>query len=191
MKTARIPPDYNEYDEHMSMGPDFVAQCAQLAMLLELSSSPKPGNVDRCHDFSEINFSDFLVSAVSAYPVFRQAAQNQARVGSLILQGVQAWGKWKLQSNTHFGSLVLMIPIALAAGQAAVHEQADEPGDGPDDRLEEELARVLRSTTVQDAKEFYRAFDLAGARVVQVDEFSLKDPDWEKKLAEKILPKIR
>ena len=68
---------------------------------------------DRCHDFSEINFSDFLVSAVSAYPVFRQAAQNQARVGSLILQGVQAWGSWKLQSNTHFGSLVLIIPLAL------------------------------------------------------------------------------
>jgi triphosphoribosyl-dephospho-CoA synthase len=53
-----------------------------------------------------------------------------------------------------------------------------------DDGLEEELARVLRSTTVQDALDFYRAFDLAGARVVQVDDFSLKDPDWERKLIE-------
>ena len=163
---------------------DRVAQCAVLAMLFELSSSPKPGNVDRCHDFSDIGFHHFLTSAVSAYPVFRKAARGEGSPGSLILEGVQAWGGWNLRSNTHFGSLVLMIPIALAAGQAAVHEQADEPGDGPDDRLEEELARVLRSTTVQDAKEFYRAFDLAGARVVQVDEFSLKDPDWEKKLIE-------
>jgi triphosphoribosyl-dephospho-CoA synthase len=110
---------------------------------------------------------------------------------------VAAWGDWNLRSNTHFGSLVLLIPLALAAGRMAGHERAghehgqetkqDEsqengPDDGVDDGLEEELARVLRSTTVQDALDFYRAFDLAGARVVQVDDFSLKDPDWERKL---------
>ena len=54
------------------MSPDHIAQCAELAMLFELSSSPKPGNVDRCHDFSDIGFHQFLVSAVSAYPVFRK-----------------------------------------------------------------------------------------------------------------------
>jgi triphosphoribosyl-dephospho-CoA synthase len=161
----------------MSMSPDYVAQCAELAMLLELSSSPKPGNVDRCHDFSEIKFSDFLVSAVSAYPVFRHAAQNQGRagsVGSLILHGVQAWGKWKLQSNTHFGSLVLMIPLACAAGAAEVRN----PEDGADD-LQDELARILQLSNVEDAVDFYRAFLLAGARVADVDEFSLKDPNSE------------
>ena len=167
---------------------DRVAQCAVLAMLFELSSSPKPGNVDRCHDFSDIGFHHFLTSAISAYPVFRKAAKGEGSPGSLILEGVQAWEDWNLRSNTHFGSLVLMIPIAMAAGRAAVHKQADEPGngqgDGPDDRLEEELARVLRSTTIQDAVYFYRAFDLAGARVVHVDRFSLKDPDWEEKLIE-------
>jgi len=177
---------------------DKVAQCAVLAMLFELSSSPKPGNVDRCHDFSDIGFHHFLTSAVSAYPVFNKAARGEGSPGSLILEGVQAWGDWNLKSNTHFGSLVLMIPLALAAGSLAsyerpVHEQVQEksrydgqkgPDDGPDDGLEEELARVLRSTTVHDAIDFYRAFDLAGARVVTVDEFSLKDPDWEEKLIE-------
>jgi triphosphoribosyl-dephospho-CoA synthase len=168
-------------------------------MLFELSSSPKPGNVDRCHDFSDIRFHHFLTSAVSAYPVFRKAASGEGSPGSLILEGVQAWEDWNLRSNTHFGSLVLLIPLALAAGRVAghewaVHEQGQEtrrdesqengPYDGVDDGLEEELARVLRSTTVQDAIDFYRAFDLAGARVVQVDDFSLKDPDWERKLIE-------
>lgn len=176
-----------------------MAQCAVLAMLFELSSSPKPGNVDRCHDFSDIRFHHFLTSAVSAYPVFRKAASGEGSPGSLILEGVQAWEDWNLRSNTHFGSLVLLIPLALAAGRVAghewaVHEQGQEtrrdesqengPYDGVDDGLEEELARVLRSTTVQDAIDFYRAFDLAGARVVQVDDFSLKDPDWERKLIE-------
>jgi triphosphoribosyl-dephospho-CoA synthase len=150
------------------MSPDHVAQCAELAMLFELSSSPKPGNVDRCHDFSDISFHQFLVSAVSAYPVFRKAALGQESVGSLILEGVKAWRNWNIITNTHFGSLVLMVPLALAARR---------PGD-----LEREVAGVLRNTTVQDAIDFYTAFDLAGARVTDVDEFSLKDKSSNEQL---------
>jgi triphosphoribosyl-dephospho-CoA synthase len=174
----------------MSLDPDRVAQCAQLAMLLELSSSPKPGNVDRCHDFSDIGFHHFLISAVSAYPIFRAAAfgegtdegisegigesagkgktKTKSLVGSLILKGVKAWSDWNISSNTHFGSLVLMIPLAIAAGRP-----------GP---LRDELAGVLRGTSVEDALDFYRAFSLAGARVVDVGEFSLKDPAFEEGL---------
>jgi triphosphoribosyl-dephospho-CoA synthase len=151
--------------------PDRTAQCAVLAMLFELSSSPKPGNVDRCHDFSDIGFHHFLASAVSSYPVFRKAAQGLGRPGSLILEGVQAWRTWNLSSNTHFGSLVLMIPIALAAGTAR--------GAGC---LESDLPGVLEKTTVQDAIDFYRAFELAGARVAEVELFSLLDKGSENAL---------
>jgi triphosphoribosyl-dephospho-CoA synthase len=154
--------------------PDRTAQCAVLAMLFELSSSPKPGNVDRCHDFSDIGFHHFLASAVSSYPVFRKAAQGLGRPGSLILEGVRAWRTWNLSSNTHFGSLVLMIPIALAAGTAS-----RQGGD-----LEEELAGVLGGTTVQDAIDFYRAFESAGARVTEVELFSLLDTDSENALCQ-------
>ncbi len=152
--------------------PDRTAQCAVLAMLFELSSSPKPGNVDRCHDFSDVGFHHFLTSAVSSYPVFRKAACGQGRPGSLILEGVQAWKDWNLSSNTHFGSLVLMIPIALAASRSG--------GD-----LELELAGVLERTTVQDAIDFYRAFELAGARVTEVEEFSLLDTGSENALRQR------
>lgn len=144
------------------MNPDRVAQCAQLAMLFELSSSPKPGNVDRCHDFSDIGFHHFLTSAVSSYPVFRNAASGQEGIGSLIRQGVSAWKNWNIISNTHFGSLVLMIPLAVAASRT---------GD-----LQQELAEVLRVTTTADAIDFYRAFELAGPRVADVGKFSLKEP---------------
>jgi len=143
-----------------------VAQCAVLAMLFELSSSPKPGNVDRCHDFSDIGFHHFLTSAVSAYPVFRKAAKGKGSVGSLILEGVLAWHTWNLSSNTHFGSLVLMIPIAIAARM---------PGE-----LHRELSEVLEKTTVIDAIDFYSAFEKAKARVAEVDSFSLNDKNWQK-----------
>jgi len=154
--------------------PDRTAQCAVLAMLFELSSSPKPGNVDRCHDFSDISFHHFLASAVSSYPVFRKAAQGLGRPGSLILEGVRAWRTWNLSSNTHFGSLVLMIPIALAAGTAS-----RQGGD-----LESDLPGVLEKTTVQDAVDFYQAFELAGARVTEVELFSLMDPSSENALCQ-------
>jgi len=147
------------------MNSERVAQCAVLAMLFELSSSPKPGNVDRCHDFSDIGFNHFLISAVSAYPIFRKAANGEGSVGSLILEGVQAWKSWNLGSNTHFGSLVLLIPIAIAAGKP--------------DELHIELANVLEKTSVTDAIDFYCAFGKAKARVVEVDSFSLNDRNWQ------------
>jgi len=153
------------------MSPDRVAQCAQLAMLFELSSGPKPGNVDRCHDFPDISFYHFLVSAVSVYPVFRRAASGLEGAGSLILEGAQSWRSWNIGSNTHFGSLVLMIPLAMAAARQ---------GD-----LREALAKVLEETTVQDAVDFYRAFQLADARVADVEEFSLKDPVFSERLRQK------
>jgi triphosphoribosyl-dephospho-CoA synthase len=55
-----------------------------------------------------------------------------------------------------------MIPLASAAGK-------------PEGSLSENLASALREITVEDAVDFYRAFDLAGARVADVDEYSLKD----------------
>jgi triphosphoribosyl-dephospho-CoA synthase len=145
----------------MKNHPDQIAQCATLAMLLELSSSPKPGNVDRCHDSSDVSFQHFLVSAVAVHPVFRRAAAGGDRVGWLLLEAVQSWRDWGLRGNTHFGSLVLMMPLALAAGRA--------------DSLEEELPRVLEESTAQDALDFYRAFELAEARVAEVEKFSLRD----------------
>ncbi|MDD1736708.1 MAG: triphosphoribosyl-dephospho-CoA synthase [Methanothrix sp.] len=144
--------------------------CALLAMLFELSSSPKPGNVDRGHDFSDVGFHHFLTSAVSAYPIFRKAAEGGAGLGSLILDGVAAWQTWNLSSNTHFGSLVLMVPLAVAAGRPA--------------ELQEELKSVLEQSSPEDALAFYRAFSLAGARVVDVESFSLSDRNWEERLQE-------
>ena len=150
------------------MSPDKVAQLAQAAMLIELSSDPKPGNVDRCHDFSDIDFHQFVISAVSAYPIFRAAACGQSSFGKLLLEGVKSWQDWNINSNTHFGSLTLMIPLAMAACV---------PGD-----LRRNLSEVLRGTTADDAADFYEAFALAGARVVDVKDFSLKDSNAVKTL---------
>ena len=154
------------------MSPDEIAQCAEAAMLIELSSSPKPGNVDRCHDFIDLTFQQFLVSAVSAYPAFRKAAEGEGRIGQLLLDAVRSWRFWNIPGNTHFGSLVLMIPLCVAAGRCVENIE----------RLEEELTEVLKETSVEDALDFYAAFELAEARVANVPLFSLMDPAWHEKL---------
>ena len=154
------------------MSPDEIAQCAEAAMLIELSSSPKPGNVDRCHDFIDLTFQQFLVSAVSAYPVFRKAAAGEGRIGQLLLDAVRSWRFWNIPGNTHFGSLVLMIPLSVAAGRCVENM----------DRLEEELTAVLKETNVDDSLNFYAAFELAEARVANVPQFSLRDPAWHEEL---------
>lgn len=156
------------------MSPDHIAQCAQAAMLIELSSSPKPGNVDRCHDFSEVTFQQFIFSAVTSYPIFRKAVAGEGRIGLLLLEAVRSWRFWKIRGNTHFGSLILMIPLAMAAGKPA----------GKPNWPKGELPRILRESSVDDAIDFYSAFELAKARVVEVDEFSLKDVTSSQKLRE-------
>lgn len=155
----------------MSLNPDYIAQCAQAAMVLELSSSPKPGNVDRCHDFKDATFQQFLVSAVSAYPIYRKAAAGDGRIGQLLIEAVGSWRSWNIPGNTHFGTLVLMIPLTVAAGRC----------ESPD-RLKVELTRTLKETNVDDAVDFYTAFEMAKGRVVDVPQFSLKDPAWREKL---------
>ncbi len=142
---------------------DRAAQAALLAMLIELSSTPKPGNVDRGHDFEEIKFHHFLISAAASYPAFRDAAAGSEPTGTLIRRAVSSWRGWGLSQNTHFGTIALLIPLAAAAGRG---------GD-----LKADLARVLEETTTEDAVEFYAAFDLAGARVAEVEDLSLRDPD--------------
>jgi triphosphoribosyl-dephospho-CoA synthase len=156
------------------MSPDQVAQCAQAAMLIELSSSPKPGNIDRCHDFSDATFQQFVISAIASYPIFREAAAGDGRIGQLLLDGVKSWRLWKIPGNTHFGSLILMIPLAMAAGRTA----------GLPDSLRQELSEVLRDLNVDDAIDFYAAFHLVKARVAEVGEFSLKDATSSQKLRE-------
>ncbi len=154
------------------MSPDEIAQCAEAAMLIELSSGPKPGNVDRCHDFTDLTFQHFIVSAVSAYPTFRKAAAVESRIGQLLFDAVRCWRFWNIPGNTHFGSLVLMLPLCVAAGRCAENM----------DRLEEELTEVLKETSVDDSLNFYAAFELAEARVANVDLFSLRNPAWHEEL---------
>jgi len=159
-----------------------IARCAQLAMLLEVSASPKPGNVDREHNYPDTCFEHFVASSVAAYPVLELAARSRGGIGALIRSAVSESSSWQQGGNTHFGAFLLLIPLAMAAGEIS----RDPPHSGKagfrleDGEFESLAARAhafVRATNCEDAVEFYRAFGHAGVRVNSVEEFDLEDPE--------------
>ncbi|HUU76145.1 MAG TPA: triphosphoribosyl-dephospho-CoA synthase [Methanoregulaceae archaeon] len=132
------------------------ADRAQLAMMLEVSAFPKPGNVDRCHDYPDTRIEHFLASAILVRPALEKAMQHTSGVGKIIHEAVEL-SSVHSGGNTHFGAFILLIPLIM--------------GDGI-----EGATRIVRETTVEDAIEFYRAFGRTNVRVISGDELDVNDP---------------
>ncbi len=141
-----------------------IARCAQLAMVLEVSATPKPGNIDRDHNYTGTRFEHFLASAVGVYPVLEKAARSKSGAGSLIHEAVIESSKWQKGGNTHFGAFLLLIPLVMAAGRC---ENAK--------CLKAQAQKVVRETTSEDAIELYKAFSEARVKVKPVDDLDLGD----------------
>jgi triphosphoribosyl-dephospho-CoA synthase len=148
----------------MIYNPSHIARCAQLAMLLEVSATPKPGNIDRNHNYTDTRFEHFLASAVGVYPVLEKAARSKSGVGSLIRKGVAESARWQNGGNTHFGAFILLIPLVMAAGRCENTKC-----------LKANVMDIVKKTTTEDAIEFYRAFSDAKVKVKQVDDLDLGD----------------
>ncbi len=146
------------------MEPSQVARCAQLAMLLEVSATPKPGNIDRDHNYIDTRFEHFLASAVGVYPVLEKAAGSSSGAGSLIREAVSESSRWQAGGNTHFGAFILLIPLVMAAGKCENNRC-----------LKAEVQKIVRRTTVEDAIELYAAFSRAKVRVKPVGDLDLCD----------------
>ena len=58
------------------------ADRAQLAMMLEVCAYPKPGNVDRCHDYDNTRLEHFLGSMIFSRNAL-ELAESQGASGSL------------------------------------------------------------------------------------------------------------
>ncbi|MDQ2051948.1 triphosphoribosyl-dephospho-CoA synthase [Natronolimnohabitans sp. A-GB9] len=118
------------------------ADNAQLALLLEVAGTPKPGNVDRHRDLEDLWFDHFLASSVGVREGLELAERGEP-VGTAFeraVEGMAAQGG----GNTQFGALLLLVPLVRAAR---------------DDLSQATLETVCEDTTVADAADFYRAFD--------------------------------
>jgi triphosphoribosyl-dephospho-CoA synthase len=129
---------------------------AQMAMMLEVCAFPKPGNVDRCHDYEDTRLEHFLASTILARPALEMAAGKTSGPGEIIHRAVALTNTHR-GGNTHFGAFILLIPLIM--------------GDGI-----EGARRLVAQTTVDDAVEFYRAFQATSVRVNPGDEIDVNDP---------------
>jgi triphosphoribosyl-dephospho-CoA synthase len=132
------------------------AERAQLAMMLEVCAFPKPGNVDRCHDYPTTRLEHFLASTILVRPAFERAEKVGRGIGNIILEAVKLTSGHS-GGNTHFGAYILLVPLVMGGDIA-----------GAD--------RLVRETTVEDAIQFYRAFGETRVRVLSGDELDVDDP---------------
>jgi triphosphoribosyl-dephospho-CoA synthase len=123
-----------------------IAQAAQMACLLEVSA-PKPGNVNRTHDFAETRFEDFLLSAIAIGPAM--AAAGRAGVGRTIWRAVRDTHRL-VRTNTNLGIVLLLAPLAKACFHAREIQG-----------LRAHLTQVLAGLSVEDARLAYAAIRLA------------------------------
>ena len=100
--------------------------------------------------FREIDLFNFLASAAALYPYFHEATRLgmlgriKGSLGRLILGGCRASLDSQRGGNTHLGAILLMIPLAAAAGSAGL----EPPIAG---RLRKEAVKIVKETGWRDA----------------------------------------
>jgi triphosphoribosyl-dephospho-CoA synthase len=133
-----------------------AAERAQLALMLEVCAYPKPGNVDRCHDYPDTRLEHFLASTLFARPALEEAETGTGRIGEIIRHAVRDTNCHK-GGNTHFGAFILLIPLVYGG---------DIPG----------AIRAIEKTDVSDAVAFYKAFALTSVKMNVTDDLDVHDP---------------
>ena len=170
---------------------DYVSGRIQLALLLEVSAYPKPGNVHRTRDFEDTRYEDFLASAVAVSAPLREASQRgclisrrdigiaDVRIGSIVKSAVGRMNFWERGGNTSLGSILLLVPIAMAAGAVMYHNHITPA------RLRARLTSIIRHTTPLDAVEVYDAILMAKpGGMGKIERFDVTDRRSRKAIME-------
>jgi triphosphoribosyl-dephospho-CoA synthase len=170
---------------------EHISKCLQLAILLEVSAYPKPGNVHRTANSQKTRYEHFIASAVAVAPHFSYIANQgvmvptrnldleKIGVGAVIKGAVQDVSEWQHGGNTLLGSIMLLSPIAAAAGMTL------GKGRFSITELRGNLRTVVESTTPMDAVDVYDAISVARPEGLgKVPRLDVTDPSSKKKILE-------
>jgi triphosphoribosyl-dephospho-CoA synthase len=167
-----------------------VSRCLELAMLLEVSAA-KPGNVTFATGFEGTRVEHFLASAVAASGWFEEAARRGIAVhdrklgvgdvdmGRIIKDCAADINAWQKGGNTLLGTVMLLVPIAVAAGMTPTQEKIDFSD------LRKNLQRAVEATTAEDAVHLYEAIDIAKpSGLNEAPDLDVTDPASKARLLE-------
>jgi triphosphoribosyl-dephospho-CoA synthase len=167
-----------------------IAQCFELAVLLE-TSAHKPGNVSVVTNFEKTRYEHFLASAVAARSSFEDAAErgiaaSEGRIrpadigiGHMIRDCIADIESWQHGGNTLLGTVILLIPMAVAGGMTLVD------GDLEVSKLRRNMKIVVESTTPEDAVSVYEAMKIAKpSGLGKAPKLDLNDPTSTRRILE-------
>jgi triphosphoribosyl-dephospho-CoA synthase len=167
-----------------------VSSCLQLSILLEVSAQ-KPGNVNRVANFQNTRYEHFMASAVAVEPAFAKAAlqgircretiirPDQVSIGGIIKDAVSSINRWQHGGNTLLGTVILLSPIAVAAGMALAENRGLSLSE-----LRGNIEFVVESTTPADAVAVYDAINLANTNglIDKAPTLDVNDPESKRRI---------
>jgi len=167
-----------------------ISKCLQLAILLEVSAD-KPGNVNFVVGFEGTRVEHFLSSAVAAAPSFEKAAERGIAVGEkelriadvgmgeIIKECAVDIDAWQRGGNTLIGTVMLFVPIAVAAGLTPTKRNFEFDFS----LLRKNLRLAVEATTPKDAVHLYEAIDVAKPSGLNgAPDLDVNDPDSKERL---------
>jgi len=170
---------------------DYVASSMQLAMLLELSAYPKPGNVHRTRDHEDMRYEHFLGTISGLHSTFFKAADYgwrttyKGRVGKLVFEAAERMLHWQSDGNTTLGTIMLLTPLAVAAGRALRNGGLNSI----EERLRREVVKVCEDANFQDSMWLFKAIKLVRpGGLGKVQELDVYDPSSLRRIREEKIP---
>ena len=159
------------------------------------SGAHKPGNVSIVTNFENTRYEHFLASAVAVAPCFEHAAEcgiavsqgelfaSEVGVGRIMKDCVESINAWQHGGNTLLGTVILLSPLAVAAGMTSGEKGIYEIAE-----LRKNLRLVVESTTPEDAVNLYEAVRIANpSGLGKAPDLDVNNPDSISRiLAEKI-----
>lgn len=165
-----------------------VMRCLELAILLE-AGAHKPGNVSVLANFEKTRYEHFLASAVAAASSFESGARwgiavhkgkmkiADVGVGNIIKNCVADIEAWQHGGNTLLGTVILLSPMAVAAGMTLAG------GSFNVGSFRKNLKLVVESTTPVDAVNLYAAIEIANpSGLGKTPDLDLNDPTSAKRI---------
>lgn len=142
------------------LNPEKIGKIVQIASVLEVSGYPKPGNVHRTRDYDDMVFEDFLISGIVIGDHLRHLSKrtienkddlSKIQLGKAVLDAVMETNEW-IKTNTNLGIVMMTFPIGAAA---AISSNMEE--------LRDNIDKIIRASTVEDAIYLYDAINIASA----------------------------
>lgn len=162
---------------------DDLIRCINLASLLEISGTPKPGNVHRMRNFGDTNFEQFLAGIVAVQPNFERFCKNvydstkddsehysYVKLGRFFKEATEEMIRWQKGGNVIFGHLLILAPL-VAASAVCLKLKRIRYRD-----FSIIIKKIINDSTVDDTIDLYNAIRLCNpGGLGRIDKYDVND----------------